>query len=1297
MSPSEAPHRGHHGMPSPPRPGEFEVVYVPVHYVRQHATPRDAQSVVDAMDNFAYEQMWMMNIGDVKGAIVDAEIEKAKPQVMAEIGAFCGYSAVRFASKLRAVSDPSARFYSFEFSEHFANIAKQIVDLAELSDVVTFFVGPFSETYMKLKELDINHVDVFFMDHDKRQYLSDFKLIEQSGLLKPGAVVVADNVLSPGPGGLPDYLEYVRSNPKFKSVMHESFVEYQVELKDGVEVTTGRMSSVDEKTPLVGASPRYEGDNAPVSSSAAALAPTLSSDDAVSTSPGRLKTRVRVGLDAAVLDNQKKWKRLTDIDDDNSTAKSMASEVQLEFMRHRQQLAHEQKRRLGSGIPTYHLDTNDEEQEAEEDPILAATEYGTALEEDRYLIAAAFIKDGVHGRKIGYRLDRDALLLNNLFHSESYRLVYILVVAIMCALAFVENPGDENINTYLLVDLLCLFVFGVDLAIRWYMSSVETQHKYVTRQPWAVVRMILLLITCADLLVNLLFPSINPYRYSRALRPFFFICRGRNIRIIFSSFLHALREVLIVLGLSFCFVAFFGLVGYLIFSDTSADPSATFFNSLSSSMYTMLLILNCMPYMARSMYPYYKMTHWSAIFFVLFVLLTNLFLLKLTIAVSYKSYKKNTESMLYKRLQKRKAALYAAFDILAQNVNFNDDDVPTNPPASGTPLNGASDISLVSNAPMLNAANRRGSSRFFLGTFDRRASFNITNPTSNTNLVTPVNKRQISLESWINVCEYLKPKWTATDAELVFNTVDIEHVGFLDLTDFYQLCSLLSVQLERPTLFSNSLMRRCCTSRQRQAIRRFRNQVRSTLLYEVHLFGRYRVVLAELVVGMLICLSVVQAVQVNNIQLAFSSNHSWRLLGFFLLNLFTLEVLVKMFAFGYNEFFTRPFCKLDLAVVSVGWLFYALTTLSKPPNISLVFYDMALAVRSLRFLKLLNLFPPFHEIMYTMKAIMPLIMQLLLVIFSVMYAFAIVTQANYGIELRDFPASKQSLSPGWYAQREEFQTETFEGTLVTLFGVANLAGWDAIMDAAHAMTGSDSTYVFFFTYRMTMSNILLPIFVGFLVESFVSNAKTVESTTSYVNSAHQVKVDDEEDRMTLLETRHMQDDDDLESANNPPLSTSKLLQERRKDEPPGSPSSVSDSSASEVRFKYRRRGSVVHDQMFDAVKLSDVSRLTLQVEQKEEELAQQDIEIHKLEGNVLSMKNRLNQSQHVILAYEAKMEELSRALREAQDRQLELETRQTHSLQQPTSEGALNTLGHSRSARPKRDRSSSWKLWTANV
>ncbi|RLN95609.1 hypothetical protein BBJ28_00015920 [Nothophytophthora sp. Chile5] len=92
----------------------------------------------------------------------------------------------------------------------------QMVAFAGLSDLVTIFVGAFSENYTKLKELGIGHAD--------------------------GSVVIADNVgsgVEPGMGPMaPGYLEYVRSNAKFTSVFHESFVEYQAELKDGVEVST---------------------------------------------------------------------------------------------------------------------------------------------------------------------------------------------------------------------------------------------------------------------------------------------------------------------------------------------------------------------------------------------------------------------------------------------------------------------------------------------------------------------------------------------------------------------------------------------------------------------------------------------------------------------------------------------------------------------------------------------------------------------------------------------------------------------------------------------------------------------------------------------------------------------------------------------------------------------------------------------------------------------------------------------------------------------------------------------------
>ncbi|KAF1318116.1 Catechol o-methyltransferase, partial [Globisporangium splendens] len=174
-------------------------------FVREHAIRGDAQSVIATIDKFAYEN-WMMNVGDVKGAVVEAEIVKAKPKIMAEIGGYTGYSAVRFANKLREVGGADAHYYSFEFSPLFAEIATEVIGIAGLSEYVTIFVGPFSETYPKLQENGIDHVD--------------------------GSVLVADNVITPG---APDYLEYIRGNPNYTSVFQDSFLEYSNE-KDGLEI-----------------------------------------------------------------------------------------------------------------------------------------------------------------------------------------------------------------------------------------------------------------------------------------------------------------------------------------------------------------------------------------------------------------------------------------------------------------------------------------------------------------------------------------------------------------------------------------------------------------------------------------------------------------------------------------------------------------------------------------------------------------------------------------------------------------------------------------------------------------------------------------------------------------------------------------------------------------------------------------------------------------------------------------------------------------------------------------------------
>ncbi|KAJ3212291.1 hypothetical protein HDU67_003920 [Dinochytrium kinnereticum] len=172
-----------------------------IQYVLQHSAKGDPVSVLKAFDDYGYQRQWFMAVGDVKGAIVDEVMLSHKAvKVMAEIGGYIGYSAIRFARNL----PKGSKYLSFEFSPAYAALAQKAVNHAGLEDVITIIVGPFDQTWVRAREA--GGVDVFFIDHLKTLYLSDFKLIEENKLYHPGTLIIADNVIRPG---APDLLNYV--------------------------------------------------------------------------------------------------------------------------------------------------------------------------------------------------------------------------------------------------------------------------------------------------------------------------------------------------------------------------------------------------------------------------------------------------------------------------------------------------------------------------------------------------------------------------------------------------------------------------------------------------------------------------------------------------------------------------------------------------------------------------------------------------------------------------------------------------------------------------------------------------------------------------------------------------------------------------------------------------------------------------------------------------------------------------------------------------------------------------------
>ncbi|XP_033939220.1 LOW QUALITY PROTEIN: catechol O-methyltransferase B [Pseudochaenichthys georgianus] len=196
--------------------------------VQKNATRGDPRSVVRAIDQYCRNQEWAMNVGDEKGCILDSVVSEVNPATVLELGTYCGYSTVRIASLL----PPHAKLITLELNPEFAVIARQVIAWAGLEDKIQLVEGASGDLIPKMKEqFGVETFDLVFLDHWKDRYLPDTKLMEECGLLRKGSVLLADNVICPG---TPDYLEFVRSSPRYESQYFKSHLEY-TKVEDGLE------------------------------------------------------------------------------------------------------------------------------------------------------------------------------------------------------------------------------------------------------------------------------------------------------------------------------------------------------------------------------------------------------------------------------------------------------------------------------------------------------------------------------------------------------------------------------------------------------------------------------------------------------------------------------------------------------------------------------------------------------------------------------------------------------------------------------------------------------------------------------------------------------------------------------------------------------------------------------------------------------------------------------------------------------------------------------------------------------
>ena len=149
--------------------------------------------------------------------------ESRNAQRGVEVGSATGFGAINMGVVFERTG---GHLYTLEIDPKMVKACRENVEKMGLEKSVTCIEGDALKTLPALE----GEFDFVFIDAVKKDYFKYFKLIEPK--LKPGAVIVADNVIKSA-DAMKDYLDYIQTSPDYDTVI----IRASDEKGDGMAIT----------------------------------------------------------------------------------------------------------------------------------------------------------------------------------------------------------------------------------------------------------------------------------------------------------------------------------------------------------------------------------------------------------------------------------------------------------------------------------------------------------------------------------------------------------------------------------------------------------------------------------------------------------------------------------------------------------------------------------------------------------------------------------------------------------------------------------------------------------------------------------------------------------------------------------------------------------------------------------------------------------------------------------------------------------------------------------------------------
>ncbi|XP_066272706.1 two pore calcium channel protein 1-like [Branchiostoma lanceolatum] len=325
-------------------------------------------------------------------------------------------------------------------------------------------------------------------------------------------------------------------------------------------------------------------------------------------------------------------------------------------------------------------------------------------------------------------------------------------------------------------------------------------------------------------------------------------------------------------------------------------------------------------------------------------------------------------------------------------------------------------------------------------------------------------KSVVTEKTWNAVMKEVLPNRTHVYYSLLWMVLDKDVNGYIDRKMFLQVADLLNVEVSE-----------------------VRNQKHLIEKYYPHIYNSsVSIAVRQVVMHKFFRYFFDLAIVVNAFFIGFNLDEA----EWFFLSVFTCEIILKLYTYGFREFCRRFWNIFDFIVISAAFIATVIEAALEELQYSRETLDVLLVLRILRLLKLVGSIDRFKIIIGTLTNIAPSMFTYGGVLFVFYYVFAIIGMEVWGTMLSGDPnvsfCNNSNLNGSEFA-RDHYCNNNFSDILtafVLLFELMVVNQWHVLTSGFVAITSAWAR-LYFVAFHLLVVIVVLNIFLAFILEAFM--------------------------------------------------------------------------------------------------------------------------------------------------------------------------------------------------------------------